>query len=60
MWAGPELGRAGYVRTEKTGGDRAQTTVALTCGGRAALDRYTAALRQLPRVASEDHQPQWR
>ena len=51
-----ELDRAGYVRTEKTGDDRAQATVALTCGGRAALDRYTAVLRQLPRVAREDHQ----
>ena len=46
-----ELGRAGYVRTGKTG-DRAATTVALTCDGRAALDRYTAVLRQLPR---QDH-----
>jgi DNA-binding MarR family transcriptional regulator len=51
-----ELGYAGYVRTDKTGGDRAQTTVALTGDGRAALDRYTAVLRQLPRVAREDHQ----
>lgn len=52
-----ELDRAGHVRTETTGGDdRAQTTVALTCDGRAALDRYTAALRQLLRVAREDHQ----
>ena len=52
-----ELDRAGYVRTETTGGDdRAQATVALTCDGRAALDRYTAVLRQLPRVAREDHQ----
>jgi hypothetical protein len=51
-----ELDHAGYVRMEKTGGDRAQTTVALTCDGRAALDRYTAVLRQLPRVAREDHQ----
>jgi DNA-binding MarR family transcriptional regulator len=51
-----ELDYAGYVRTETTGDDRAQTTVALTCEGRAALDRYTAVLRQLPRVAREDHQ----
>ena len=51
-----ELGRAGYLRTGKTGGGGAQTTVALTCDGRAALDRYTAVLRQLPRVAREDHQ----
>ena len=47
-----ELGHAGYVRTGKTGGDKAQTTVALTREGRAALDRYTAVLRQLPQVAS--------
>ena len=51
-----ELGRAGYVRTGKTGGGRAQTTVALTGDGRFALDRYTAVLRQLPRVARRDHQ----
>jgi DNA-binding transcriptional ArsR family regulator len=51
-----ELGHAGYVRTGKTGGDTAQTTVALTCDGRAALDRYTAVLRQLHRVAREDRQ----
>ena len=44
-----ELGHAGYVRTEKTGDDGAPTTVALTRGGRAALDRYTAVLRRLPR-----------
>jgi DNA-binding PadR family transcriptional regulator len=49
-----ELGNAGYVRTGKTGG-RAQTTVALTYDGRAALDRYTAVLRQLPQVARQDH-----
>ena len=48
-----ELDHAGYVRTEKTGGDRAQAIVALTCDGRAALDHYAAALRRLPR---EDHQ----
>jgi DNA-binding MarR family transcriptional regulator len=51
-----ELGRAGYVRTEMTGGDRAQATVALTRGGRAALDRYTAMLRHLPQAARQDHQ----
>jgi DNA-binding transcriptional ArsR family regulator len=49
-----ELDRAGYVRTEMTG-DRAQATVALTRGGRAALDRYTAMLRHLPQVARQDH-----
>ena len=51
-----ELDHAGYVRTGQTGRDRAQTTVALTCDGRAALGRYTAVLRRLPRVAREDHQ----
>jgi DNA-binding MarR family transcriptional regulator len=51
-----ELDHAGYMRTEKTGNDRAQITVALTRDGRAALDRYTAVLRQLLRVAKEDHQ----
>jgi DNA-binding MarR family transcriptional regulator len=51
-----ELDQAGYVRTEKTGGDSAQSAVALTSAGRAALDRYTALLRQLPRVARADHQ----
>jgi DNA-binding MarR family transcriptional regulator len=51
-----ELGRAGYVQSGKTGGDRAQTTVALTCGGRAALDRYTDALQRPPGVAREDRQ----
>jgi hypothetical protein len=39
-----ELGRAGYLRTETTGADMSQATVALTRRGRAALDRYTAAL----------------
>jgi hypothetical protein len=34
-----ELGRAGYVRAGKTGGGRAQSTAALTCDGRVALDR---------------------
>ena len=43
-----KLEDAGYVRTEKTGsGVSALTTVALTLGGRAALERYTAVLRQL-------------
>ena len=46
-----ELDHAGYVRTGKTGNDRAQT-VALTGDGRAALDRYTAVLR----LARDDHQ----
>jgi Domain of unknown function (DUF1707) len=51
-----ELDHAGYVRTEVTGGDRAQAIVALTCQGRAALDHYTAMLRHLPQAAREDHQ----
>ena len=51
-----ELDHAGHVRTGTTGGNRAPTTVALTCDGRAALDRYTAVLRQLPEEASQDHQ----
>jgi DNA-binding transcriptional ArsR family regulator len=43
-----KLEDAGYVRTEKTGsGVNALTTVALTQGGRAALERYTAVVRQL-------------
>jgi DNA-binding MarR family transcriptional regulator len=52
-----ELDHAGYVRTENDGGGKAPATVALTHGGRAALDRYTAVLRQLSRVARQDHQP---
>jgi uncharacterized protein DUF1707 len=51
-----ELGHAGYVRADRTRGDGAQTTVALTRGGRDALDRYTAVLRQLPEAASQVHQ----
>lgn len=47
-----ELGHGGYVRTEKTGGDGAPATAALTRDGRAALDRYTATLR---RAAGEGH-----
>jgi DNA-binding MarR family transcriptional regulator len=43
-----KLEDAGYVQTAKTGsGVNALTTVALTHNGRAALDRYTAVLRQL-------------
>jgi DNA-binding MarR family transcriptional regulator len=43
-----KLEDAGYVRTEKTGsGVNALTTVAITLGGRAALERYTAVVRQL-------------
>lgn len=43
-----KLEDAGYVHSNKTGnGTNAQTTVSLTSKGRAALDRYTTALRQL-------------
>jgi DNA-binding MarR family transcriptional regulator len=43
-----KLEEAGYVTTEKTGhGIWSKTTVALTNRGRAALDAYTAALRDL-------------
>ena len=43
-----KLEEAEYMRTEKTGsGVNALTTVALTLHGRAALERYTAVLRQL-------------
>jgi DNA-binding MarR family transcriptional regulator len=52
-----ELGQAGYVRTDQADGYGAQITVALTRSGRAALDRYTAALRQLAGVAGQAHQP---
>jgi hypothetical protein len=52
-----ELGHAGYLRTEKTGGGAAPATVTLTRQGRAALDRYTTMLRHLPPAARGDHQP---
>jgi DNA-binding MarR family transcriptional regulator len=52
-----QLYQARYVRTQKAGDDAAETTVTLTRAGRAALDRYTAVLRRLPRVAMENHQP---
>jgi Domain of unknown function (DUF1707)/Winged helix DNA-binding domain len=52
-----ELDHAGYVRTGKTGDGTAPATAALTRDGRAALDRYTAVLRQLPPVARKNHQP---
>jgi DNA-binding MarR family transcriptional regulator len=43
-----KLEEAGYVATEKTGhGILSKTTVALTNRGRAALDAYTAALRDI-------------
>ncbi|HEY7261034.1 MAG TPA: transcriptional regulator [Trebonia sp.] len=43
-----KLEEAGYVASVKPAGDgQARTAVYLTHGGRAALERYTAALRQL-------------
>ena len=43
-----KLDDAGYVRMDKTGsGVNALTAVALTHDGRAALEQYTAVLRQL-------------
>ena len=43
-----KLEDAGYVRTEKSGrGVTARTSVELTGDGRSALERYTAAVRQL-------------
>lgn len=43
-----KLEDAGYIDTEKTGnGVASRTSVALTKQGRAALDTYTAALREL-------------
>jgi hypothetical protein len=51
-----ELDHARYVRTGKPGDARTPTNVALTFDGRAALDRYTAALRQLALVARKTQQ----
>jgi DNA-binding MarR family transcriptional regulator len=43
-----KLEDAGYLTSEKTGnGVASKTTVALTAGGRKALDEYTKALRDL-------------
>jgi len=43
-----KLEDAGYIDTEKTGnGNASRTSVALTGAGRAALETYTAALREL-------------
>ena len=45
-----KLEDAGYLDSEKTGnGTASRTTVALTSDGRAALDVYTRALRELLR-----------
>ncbi len=50
-----KLEDAGYVTTRKKGsGVTARTSVALTHSGRAALDRYTAVLRQLLNSAGPD------
>ena len=49
------LDDAGYVQTETTGsGTSAQTTSTLTHPGRAALDRYTAALQRSAAAAARD------
>jgi DNA-binding MarR family transcriptional regulator len=43
-----KLEDAGYITTEKNGsGVTARTSVALTLGGRSALERYSAVLREL-------------
>ena len=43
-----KLEDTGYITTQRNGsGVTARTAVALTSGGRAALDRYSAALREL-------------
>jgi len=43
-----KLEEAGYLTTDKSGnGPASRTSVALTNRGRAALDAYTAALREL-------------
>jgi DNA-binding MarR family transcriptional regulator len=48
-----KLEEAGYVVTEKNGsGVTARTSVALTGGGRKALENYTTVLRQLLDSAS--------
>jgi DNA-binding transcriptional ArsR family regulator len=52
-----ELSRAGYLRIGEAGGGRTQVTAALTRDGRAALARYTDALRRSPPAASVGHQP---
>jgi DNA-binding MarR family transcriptional regulator len=50
-----KLEDAGYVSTAKSGGGvTARTGVALTGEGRAALENYSAALRQLLDSASSD------
>lgn len=52
-----KLEDAGYVRSEKTGnGASSLTAVTLTRPGRAALDTYTATLRDLL-AGLDDHRP---
>jgi DNA-binding MarR family transcriptional regulator len=53
-----KLEDAGYVHSEKTGsGVNALTTVALTPGGRKALERYTTVLRELLASAEPERAP---
>ena len=48
-----KLEDTGYITTQRNGsGVTARTAVALTSGGRAALDRYSAVLRELLDSAS--------
>ncbi len=48
-----KLEDAGYITTQRNGsGVTARTAVALTSGGRAALDRYSTVLRELLDSAS--------
>jgi hypothetical protein len=51
-----ELDHARYVSTGKSGAGRVPANAALAGDGRAALERYTAALRHLATVASDVHQ----
>jgi len=46
-----KLEQSGYVDTDRSGGG---TTITLTMGGRAALQRYTAALQDLLDSARTD------
>jgi DUF1707 SHOCT-like domain len=55
-----ELGHAGYVRTAIIDDGRAQSTVALTRQGRAALDHYIAVLAQRPPRTAMPPEPHMR
>jgi DNA-binding MarR family transcriptional regulator len=46
-----QLDQAGYIRMENAGDGDVPVAAALTPGGRSALDRYAAALRQPPKPA---------